>query len=199
MKGTVGSVDAKALPIPSPEKISWEDFERKENAIRLKKFGLYDLEKHPTLKDDLEIRVWQISGLAVRTYRGLGVKESVFILKQTNGNWSAKVFKNTIDLKSDVEKLIKTKFDAPKSGWENVWQNFVSSELLTYPDSVSGELEIALDAGSCIIETKVGGIFKTYKYAGSQEVRDEQHTAKILNIIAEEFYSEDFKATKKFE
>ncbi len=199
MQGNVGSVDVKAHPIPSPEKISWEDFVRKENAIRLKKFGIYDLEKHPISKDDLEIRVWQISGLAVRIYKGLGVKESVFILKRTNGNWSAKVFRNTINLKSDVEKLIKTKLDAPKSGWENVWQNFVSNELLTFPDSISGEVEIALDAGSCIIETKVDGIFKTYTHAGNQETREIRHTAKILNIIAEEFNSEDAKATKKFE
>ena len=201
MQGTVGSVDVKLNPFQNPEqeKISREDWRRKENAIRLKKFGLYDLEKQWISKDDLEIRVWQISDLYVRVYKNFGVKESVFILKRTNGNWSATVFRNTVNQKLDMEKLIKTKLDAPKSGWENVWQNFVNNELLTFPDSVSGEVIFAPDYGSCIVETKVDGIFKTFQHAGSQEIREIRHIAKTLNIIADEFNLEDFQASRKYE
>ncbi len=198
-KGLVAVVDTKIPAFPTPEKISIEDLLKKENTIRLRKFGLYDLEKQQISKDDLEIRVWQISGLFMGIYKDLAVRESVFILKRTNGNWSAKVFRNTVNQKSDVEKQIKTKLDAPKSGWENVWQNFVNNELLTFPDSISGEVIFATDAGSCIIESKVDGIFKTYINAGTQETKEIRHTAKILNIIAEEFNLEDFKATKKYE
>ncbi len=135
----------------------------------------------------------------MRIYKDLGVKESVFILKRTNGNWSAKVFRNTVNQKLDVEKLIKTKLDAPKSGWENVWRNFVNNELLTFPDSVSGEVIFSPDAGSCIIETKVDGLYKNYQHAGNQEIREIRHTAKILNIIADEFNLEDFQASRKYE
>lgn len=198
-KETVVLVDIKIPAFPTPEKISAEDFSRKENTIRLKKFGLYDLEKQRISKDDLEIRVWQISDLFMRKYKDLAVKESVFIFKRTNGNWSAKVFRNTVNQKFNVERQIKTKLDAPKSGWENVWQNFIDNELLTFPDSVSGEIEYAPDAGSFIIETKVEGIFKTYQHAGNQEIREIRYTAKILNIIADEFDLEDFQATRKYE
>ena len=89
--------------------------------------------------------------------------------------------------------------DTPESGWENVWQNLINNELLTFPDSVSGEVVYATHVGSFITESKVDGIFKTYQYSGNQEVREIRHTAKILNIIAEEFHLEDFQATKKYE
>ena len=196
-KETVALVEVKIPAFPTPEKM--EDLLRKEKTMRLRKFGLYDLEKQQISKDDLEIRVWQISDLFMPIYKDLGVKESVFILKRTNGNWSAKVFRNTVKRKSDVEKQIKTKLDAPKSGWENVWQNFVNNELLIFPDSVSGEVIFVAHLGSCIIESKVDGIFKTYIYAGAQETREIRHTAKIMNVTAEEFNLEDFKATKKYE
>ncbi|HLM59868.1 MAG TPA: hypothetical protein VK308_03590 [Pyrinomonadaceae bacterium] len=196
---TVAFVSIKLPTFPTPEKVNTEDCLKKENTIRLKKFGLYDLEKQQISKDDLEIRVWQISDLYMRIYKDLGVKESVFILKRTNGNWSAKVFRNTVNQKSNIEKLIKTKLDTPESGWENVWQNFVNNELLTFPDSVNGEVIFAPDYGSCIIESKVDGIFKTFQHAGSQEIREIRHTAKTLNIIADEFNLEDFQASRKFE
>ncbi len=170
----VAVVPVKVPDFPTPEKVNMEDILRKENTHRLKEFGLYDLEKQQIAKDDLEIRVWQISDLYMRVYKDLGVKESVFILKRSNGNWSAEVFRNTVKPKSDVEKQIKTKLDVPKSGWENVWQDFVSNELLTFPDSVSGEIISGLHTGSCIIESKVDGVYKKYEYAGNLFSRNTQ-------------------------
>ncbi|MDQ3130355.1 MAG: hypothetical protein M3Q99_06295 [Acidobacteriota bacterium] len=183
---------------PTSEKISMEDFWRKENTDRLSKFGLYDLERRPAANDDIEVRVWQITDLYMRIYQDLGVKESVFILKRINGNWSARVFRNTINQKTGIEKQIKTKLDVPQSGWENVWQNLINSELLIFPDSVSRKSIPDPDEGICIMESKVDGIFKTYRPAGNREIREIRHTAKILNIIAEEFDLEDFQATKKY-
>jgi hypothetical protein len=106
----VAVVPVKVPAFPTPE--SMEDLSRKEKLNRLKEFKLYDLEKQQFAKDDLEIRVWQRNDLFMRIYKDLAVKESVFILKQTNGNWSAKVFRNIIKGKSHVEKQIKTNLDA---------------------------------------------------------------------------------------
>lgn len=195
----VAVIPVKVPAFPTPEKVNKEDFLRKEKLTRLKEFGLYDLEKRQLTKDDLEIRVWQINSLFMTMYKSLAVIESVFILRQTNGNWSAEVVRNTIKGKSDVEKLIKTKLDAPKSGWENVWLNLIDNEFLTFPDSVSGEVDYGTDASIFITETKVDGIFKTYEHAGNGEVREVRHAARILNIIAEEFNLEDFQATKKYQ
>jgi hypothetical protein len=132
-------------------------------------------------------------------YKNLAVTESVFILKRTNGNCSAKVFRNTVKDKSRVKKQIKTNLREPKSGWENARQKLIDNELLTFPDSVSGKVEYAYEANVFITESKVDGIFKTYEYAGSQQTREIRHTAKILNIIADEFVLEDFQATRKYE
>lgn len=195
----IAVVPVKLPAFSAPEKVSSEDFLRKEKLNLLKTFGLYDLEKQQLAKDDLEIRVWRINNLFMIMYKDLAVIESVFILKRTNGNWSAVVVRNAIKGKSKVEKLIKTKLDVPKTGWENVWQNFVDNELLTFPDSVSGEVEYGTDASITITESKVDGVFKTYENAGSGEIRKVRHTAGILNIIAEEFNLEDFQATKKYE
>lgn len=181
------------------ERASMDELSKKEKSNRLKTFGLYDLEKRQLVKDDLEIRVWQINSLFMRVYKNVAVSESVFILKRTNGNWSAEVLRNTVEGKSDVEKLIRTKLDAPKSGWENVWRNLVDNELLTFPDSVSDEVDYGTDAMIFITETKVDGIFKIYENSGGREIRKFRHTAKILNIIAEEFDLEDFRATKKYQ
>lgn len=193
----VAVVPVKIPAFPTPESV--EDLSRKEKLNRLKTFGLYDLEKRQLVKDDLEIRVWQINSLFMRVYKNVAVSESVFILKRTNGNWSAEVLRNTVEGKSDVEKLIRTKLDAPKSGWENVWRNLVDNELLTFPDSVSDEVDYGTDAMIFITETKVDGIFKIYENSGGREIRKVRHTAKIFNIIAEEFDLEDFRATKRFE
>jgi hypothetical protein len=195
----VAVVSVKAPAFSAPEKVSMEDLSGKEKLNRLKKIGLYDLEKQQIAKDDLEIRVWQISGLFMSAYKDLAVKESVFILRRTNGNWSGKVFRNTVKGNSPAEKQIKTNLDVPKSGWDNVWQNLLDAELITFLDSVNGEFESATDALTLIIESKVNEIFKAYVYAGNGKVREVRHTAKILNIIAEEFDLEDFKATKQFE
>lgn len=189
----------KIPAFPTPEKISKEDFLRQENRNRLSKFGLYDLETKQIPKDDIEIRIWQISDLYMSIYKDLGVKESVFILKRTNEDWSARVLRNTINQKSGIEKQIKTKLDMPQLGWENVWQNLISNELLTFPDSVSREVVYGTHAGNFITESKVDGIFKTYQYSGNQEVREIQYTARIFNIIAEEFDLEDFQATREYE
>ena len=59
----------KIPAFPTPEKISMEDFLRKENRNRLSKFGLYDLETKQIPKDDIEIRIWQISDLYMRIYK----------------------------------------------------------------------------------------------------------------------------------
>ena len=189
----------KISAFPTPKKESARNLLEKVNPRELKKFGLYDLEKQQISKDDLEVRVWQITDLYMNMYKDLGVQESVFILKQTKGNWSAKVLRNVVNQNLKAKRKIITKLDAPKSDWENVWQNLINNELLTFPDSVNGKVEYANDAGICIIESKVGGIYKTYTYAGQHEVREIRHTAKILNIIADEFDLEDFQATKKYE
>ena len=189
----------KISAFPTPEKISMEEFWRKENKNRVSKFGLYDLERRRIAEEDIEVRVWQITDFYMGIYKDLGVKESVFILKRTNGNWSAKVLRNTINQKSGVEKQIKTNLDAPKSGWKSVWQKFIDNELLTFPDSISKKSIPDADASICIIESKVDGIFKTYENVGNSEIKEIRHTAKILNIIADEFNLEDFQSTKKYE
>jgi hypothetical protein len=188
----VALVPVKVPALLTPEKVTVKGFLRNECPNCLKGFGLYDLEKQPIAKGDLEIRVWRINGLYMSIYKNLAVTESVFILKRMNGNWSAKVFRNTVKDKSRVKKRIETNLSEPKLGWENVWQNLVNNELLTFPDSTSGKVEYAYDANIFISESKVDGIFKTYEYAGSQQTREIRHTAKILNIIADEFDLEDF-------
>lgn len=194
------AVVTKELPdFPTPERMTMEDFLRKENRMISKRFGLENLEEKPTANDDIEVRIWQITDLYMRVYKGLGVKESVFILKRTSGNWSAVVFRKMVNQKSDAEKQIKTKLDEPKSGWESIWQNLVNNKLLTFSDSVKGSLINGTDEGTLIFESKVGGIYKTYQYSGSQKSEVARHTVKILNVVADEFNLEDFQMTKEYE
>jgi hypothetical protein len=170
----------KILIFPTPEKISMEEFLRKENRSRLSRFGLYNLETRRVSKDDIEIRVWQINDLYMGIYKELGVKESVFILSRVKGNWSAKVLRNTINQKTGAEKQIKTKLDEPQSGWENTWQIFVENELLTFLDT-TGKVNIPdPDVGIFIIVTNVGGVYKTYEHSNNQEIRDVRLRRKYL-------------------
>ena len=84
----------KILPPPSPslfmtpkedwKEKDWKDFWRKENVKYFKKFGFYDLKERQIAKDNLEIRVEQISGLFMRIYKNLGIKQSgLFLNGQT--------------------------------------------------------------------------------------------------------------------
>ncbi len=123
------------------------------------------------------------------------METGVFILKRTNGKWSAIVIRNTVkyNKKSKIERLINTQLEEPDLGWVNIWENLVKEGILTLPDGVDVGASVYPDAGSFTMETKHQGVYRIYSYySGYKEIKEAKQMAEIVNIISNEFNLEDF-------
>lgn len=191
-----------ALPTPDANEI-----EKRKRYIKQvsENFGLADLEVIQLPKEDLEIRLWHISGLGMPMFQKLAVKQSVFVLKRTSGSWAAVIIRDTIDYsgKQKIEKRLETRLTEPKSGWENVWQQLVNEEILTLPNGKEVGVLSGCDTESFSVEIKNDGIYRLYEYSGTYHsysreegfklIREANQMAKIANVIANEFDISDLK------
>lgn len=161
-----------------------------------KYYELSSLANKDLPKMDLEIRIWR--------FAAFGEKHLAFVLKKSDGNWSAKLVQRTI-AKKDLNKGSKPpmkysrrKLNNPKSGWENLWQKLTNNEILTLPtgsEISSGLSKYCLDCWEYVVETKVENNYRVYNYFApedSKEIREAQQMVKIINIISEEFNLTDF-------
>jgi hypothetical protein len=203
------SSKTESIPdLPTPDANEIEKIKRYIKQVS-ENFGLTDLEVVQLPKEDLEIRLWQISDLFMPMYQDLGVKKSVFVLTRLNGSWSAIIIRETVKhnrkTKTNIEKTINTKLDEPKTGWENVWQQLVDEEILTLPNGKEVGVLGGLHTGRFRVEIKNNGIYRFYEYNGSYHsygkeegfklIREANQMAKIANIIANEFHISDLKTT----
>ncbi|HKC64296.1 MAG TPA: hypothetical protein VKB86_11695 [Pyrinomonadaceae bacterium] len=131
-------------------------------------------------KDDLEVRVW--GGFGLTPLEG-------FILKRTDGQWSA------IHLKGISKKLPPSEYqknmEAPKSGWESCWQRLVDAGILTLPDAseVKKCEVLAFDGFSYVVEINMNNTYRTYMYDNPIYAKcdEAKQMLKIGKIIDEEF------------
>jgi hypothetical protein len=134
---------------------------------------------------DLEVRVW--NGFGVSALEG-------FVMKRSSGKWSA------MQLDGIYSGLPRNKYQVklqiPKSGWKECWKRLVDTGLLTLPDaSQLGDEPHVTDGTSYVVEYKVDGNYRTYRYSNPEyHDRDEaKQMLEISNIIYEEFGIIEFK------
>jgi hypothetical protein len=175
-------------------------------------FGLSDLEKTgiSNQDQDFEVRVWQFNSYGMPVFqqagkKRIGVKKSVFVLKNSSGEWSASVFRHLAvkEKKSLSEKYLETKLTEPKIGWNEFWRKIVDEEILTLPNGEDVGVLGGTDTSISSIESKFKGIYRFYEYRGSyhsydkQEgfklIREANQIAKINNLIANEFDISDMR------
>lgn len=176
---------------------SEEHWKRQKENIKSesRKLGFVDLEKIILQKDDLEIRIWRHFSYISVPYQNLTMKNCVFVLKRSSGNWSAVIVRNT---NADTEKKIpakriKTELEEPKSGWENVWGKLVAGEILTLPNGIDVGVVTCPDCWSLSVEAKVGENYRFYHYdedylEGYEQAKEfKQKMARIANTVVTEF------------
>jgi hypothetical protein len=150
------------------------------------------LRKASLSPDDIEIRIW----------RGFGLSNlEAFILKRTNGNWSA------FHLKADrngepFENVQLKELSEPKSGWESFWKQISNRKLLELPDQSEIGCDIlTYDATSHVVEINQNRIYRTYRYtSGNERCAEAKLMDEIAEIIGLEFDSgeEQCKTTEWF-
>ncbi len=184
-------VDKDYIGKLSLDEIKKENRNLKETIVKLaKSSNLSILETTEMPNDDLEARVWRHNGWS---------KMWLFVLKRSNGKWSADFQEQTLD--EETGKVIKTskrKIGKPKSDWESVWKKLTNEELLTLPSGFENNGWLPCpDCGDVTIETKVNGNYRFYAYTEpylGSDIRETKQVAKIINIIAEDFNIKEFKA-----
>jgi len=116
----------------------------------------------------MEVRVWQPANLYMSIYQDLAVRESSFVLKRSNGNWSAVIIRDTVKFvrKNEIKKIIRKKLDEPKMGWEVFWKQLKDAEILTLPNGTDVGVYGGSDCGSVLVEAKVSENYRLYEYSG---------------------------------
>ncbi len=179
----------------SLDEIKKENRDLKETIVKLaKSSNLSILETAEIPNDDLEARIWRHNGWW---------KRWLLVLRRSNGKWSADFQEQTLDEETGkIKKTSKKKAGEPKSGWESVWKKLTNEELLTLPSGFENNGWLPCpDCGDVKIETKVGEIYRYYAYTEpflGSDIRETKQVAKIINIIAENFYIKEFKTDEPF-
>jgi hypothetical protein len=161
--------------------------------IKASGFGIKPLSSNSLGKEDIELRFYVLPSSTGPLYKGLTIDESVFIVKRTKDSWEAEAIRK-VNKADKIEKIVE-KISVPKSGWETLWQQLQTFEILNAPadDKDGFETEKSL----YVIETKANGkyhygYFHSPKKQGS--TKEEQDFANIFSLIADEFNASDFKA-----
>ncbi len=203
------TIDKNATPTPSPvqilpSEIVEESAASKEyNEVFFKgigtklitkssAFGIKSLPGSRLGKDDVELRFFVFPSSTGPLYKGFTVDESVFILRKINGSWEAEAVRK-INKVDKIEKVVE-KMNEPKSGWEAIWQQLQTYEILNAPADPKDGFES--EKSLYVIETKANskyhyGYFHSPKKQGS--TKEEQNFANIFSLIADEFNASDFK------
>lgn len=172
----VQNKDAQRIEI---SKASWEqsffsaldERAQKVNLPRLRTFVLPD--------HDLEVRFWYDARPDVITG---------FVIRRSANQWSAVGVRQTRNRQPSDVKM--EALPVPKSGWDAVWAKLVAAGILSLPDaSELGCNAPSFDTVAFVIETKVHGVYRTYRYSNPlhAECDEAKRTVEIEEIIVEEF------------
>ncbi|MEK7725435.1 MAG: hypothetical protein AAB336_13865 [Acidobacteriota bacterium] len=145
-------------------------------------------------KEDIEIRFYLFPSYIMPSYKGSAVEKSLFQLKRSGSNWSAKIIRETLCKNNSRERITET-LNSPKSNWENLWKQLQNGNILTIETGIEDGLDP--DTWLYIIETKVDGEYRYFYFWSpneKSEVKESVQIAKIFNLIAEEFDVSDVKA-----
>ena len=129
--------------------------------------------------DDLETRLWIGFGLSAL---------AGFDLKRSNGQWSG------IYIQGIRPHLPKDQYQlplqAPKSGWDQLWQSLTAKGLLTLPDAASIACQGGgLDGLSYVVEYNADNTYRTYMYDNPQYAtcKEAKQMIEIAKLFEEEF------------
>lgn len=138
--------------------------------------GLEELRKTNHFTNDLEIRIWRVSDEA-----------EAIIIKRIGETWSAIYIKS--DSYTESTESTVTKLNAPKSGWNSLWNKIEASGVLTLPDASQINCSVAqIDGMGYVVETSYQKKYRTYMYSMSSLKCDEaKKLERIGDIITEEF------------
>jgi hypothetical protein len=130
-------------------------------------------------KGDLETRIW--IGFGVTALRG-------FDLQRSSGQWRATYMQGIHSRLTKQEYEIT--LQAPKSGWEGLWQKLLEQEILTLPDAASircaGD---TVDGISYVVENNLDNTYRTYMYDNPQfaNCQEAQQIIQIAKLFEDEF------------
>lgn len=192
----VPTVAETAIDAPSATKEYNAGFFKEVGANLVKKagsFGLKPLANISLGKDSVELRFYVFPVSTSPLYKGFTVDESVLVLKRENSAWTAEAIRQVN--KSTKKEKMSEQLNAPKSAWDNLWQQLQTYKVLNAPADEKDGFETV--SWLYIIETKANGkyhygYFHSPKKTGS--TKEEQNFANIFALIADEFNASDFKA-----
>ena len=156
-------------------------------------FGLKPLSGVSVGKDSVEIRFYVLPVSTGPLYKGFTVEESVLVLKRYNSNWTAEAIRQ-VNKTARTEKVVET-LNAPKSGWDSLWQQLQNYDVLNVASDDKDGFEKV--SWLYVIETKANGKYH-YGYfhppKKTVSTKGEPNFANIFSLIADEFNASDFKA-----
>jgi len=146
---------------------------------RTQKVKLPSLRTVALSEPDLEVRFW---------YDGRPDVINGFVIRRSANRWSAtavRQIRNRQPSEVNLEAL-----PVPKSGWDAAWAKLVGAGILTLPDASEPHCNAAgFDTVAYVIETNVGGVYRTYRYSNPlhADCDEAKQIVLIEEIIGEEF------------
>jgi hypothetical protein len=129
---------------------------------------------------DLEVRIWVITGLN---------GEDGIILRRSSSQWSALYLHGIFDHYPPAKFHEQRNLEAPKSGWDKMWQRLVEAGILTLPDaSLIGCNTYGLDGIGYVVEVNTNKT-RTYMYDNPQDAKcsEAKRMMEIIEILFDEF------------
>lgn len=132
---------------------------------------------------DIEVRLWSGVG-GITNLRG-------HILRRRGGVWSGvSVVEDGFDKKEDRFKYRGVPMRVPSEGWDSIWAQLLSHNILTLPDAETiGCNEFVQDGWDDIFEIRIGDQYRTYSYANPETGRcHEANDAHAMEAIFDHTY-----------
>ncbi len=122
--------------------------------------------------DDLEFRVWV--GFGKKPLEG-------FVIRRAAGMWEGTFLES---MNATTRSPYRRQLPSPESGWEQMWNQLISSGLLTLHDSSQLKDQVGVaDGTSYVVEVKKDGIYRTYAYL-NPDYQKWQEAKQMLRIAA---------------
>lgn len=193
----VPTVSENVIEESAPASKDYNEVFFKEVGTKLVKksgsFGLKPLSGVSIGKDSMELRFYVFPVSTGPLYKGFTVEEGVLILKRDSANWTAEAVRQ-VNKTAKAEKVAEP-LNAPKSGWDNLWQQLQNFDVLNATaDDKDGFEKVSW---LYVIETKANGKYHYGYFHAPKKTstnKAEQNFANIFSLIADEFNASDFKA-----
>lgn len=139
--------------------------------------NLPELRKSQVSPGDLEVRVWRGS-----SFSGL---EGV-VMKRSNSTWFGLHLRATDYTEPQAVKV--EKLTAPKSGWQQFWQNLSDKNILTIQQSADNECVTSfVDGTGYVVEINQDNNYRYYYYPEKGKCREAKETKELGETIGIEF------------